>query len=702
MNDRKEIFFKKAIPVWARGKETEVNSCIELACNGEEVSEGILRITGATFYQVYAGSKLIHYGPARKADGYSAVDTIKLPIMTESDEFLIRAVGYNCRSFNSVTRSSFLRAEIEIDGKVEKATGFDGFVGYEAKYHRQKAMRYSYQRQFSEIWDFTFKRVSTKLAAVNKAGLLVDRAVPYADLSEIWADKPRCGRCKRMQDPKLALFPYLTNPAAEFTHFPYDELDSYAYAEYLKTKCDYSNGIEKNRSHIAADECMLYDFGKIRCGFFRLKVKVKEKVRIILAFSEQLDEWGSPAMRPLNSVNVIEWTLPEGEYDMTSLEPYTVKYAEVIATEGKAEIEGLGVCQAVFPKDKMKREAFEDTELSEIYTAAVETFRHNTLDVFMDCPSRERAGWLFDSFYTAKAEYYFTGSTEVEKAFLNNYLHGRDVHGQDGMVNMCYPADVFTNNYVPQWAMWYVLEVNEYINLRKGKLDIELFEKQAEKLLKWFSKYENEYGLLERLGGWNFIEWSDVNNRVFDVSYATNMLYYKMIRVMGEMFDRSDLIEKSDEIKKKIIELAFDGTMFCDRAVRNNNGILENTNERSEVTQYYALRFNIAHVNDEKFSELAHMVFDVFGPDRTVYPEIERADSMPGIYLRMELLNIYGKYSQLLAEIKDYFLGMARETGTLWERYEGKASRDHGFASYVAVAISEACRGMDNQANKTI
>ena len=99
------------------------------------------------------------------------------------------------------------------------------------------------------------------------------------------------------------------------------------------------------------------------------------------------------------------------------------------------------------------------------------------------------------------------------------------------------------------------------------------------------------------------------------------------------------------------------------------------------------------------------MVFDVFGPDRTVYPEIERADSMPGIYLRMELLNIYGKYSQLLAEIKDYFLGMARETGTLWERYEGKASRDHGFASYVAVAIKRAYEGLaqsNNQSNKII
>ncbi len=33
---------------------------------------------------------------------------------------------------------------------------------------------------------------------------------------------------------------------------------------------------------------------------------------------------------------------------------------------------------------------------------------------------------------------------------------------------------------------------------------------------------------------------------------------------------------------------------------------------------------------------------------------------------------------------------MAQESGTLWEHRSGYKSRDHGFASYVAVAIAEA------------
>lgn len=42
---------------------------------------------------------------------------------------------------------------------------------------------------------------------------------------------------------------------------------------------------------------------------------------------------------------------------------------------------------------------FGDKEICKIADAAVETFRQGSVDLFMDCPSRERAGWLCDSFF---------------------------------------------------------------------------------------------------------------------------------------------------------------------------------------------------------------------------------------------------------------------------------------------------------------
>ncbi|MHB8336004.1 MAG: alpha-L-rhamnosidase-related protein [Ignavibacteriaceae bacterium] len=44
----------------------------------------------------------------------------------------------------------------------------------------------------------------------------------------------------------------------------------------------------------------------------------------------------------------------------------------------------------------------DDDSLNEIYSAAVQTFRQNSVDIFADCPSRERGGWLCDSYFPHK------------------------------------------------------------------------------------------------------------------------------------------------------------------------------------------------------------------------------------------------------------------------------------------------------------
>ena len=62
-----------------------------------------------------------------------------------------------------------------------------------------------------------------------------------------------------------------------------------------------------------------------------------------------------------------------------------------------------------------------EPELRAIVEAAKATFAHNAVDLYSDCPSRERAGWLCDSFFTARAEYFLTGESRIEEAFLENF-----------------------------------------------------------------------------------------------------------------------------------------------------------------------------------------------------------------------------------------------------------------------------------------
>ena len=89
-----------------------------------------------------------------------------------------------------------------------------------------------------------------------------------------------------------------------------------------------------------------------------------------------------------------------------------------------------------------------------------------------------------------------------------------------GITEMCYPANVYSRRFVPQWSMWYIQELCEYFTARKHMEEMPLYENQLLNIVSYYENYENEYGLLERLGGWNFVEWSRLNERVFDVSVA--------------------------------------------------------------------------------------------------------------------------------------------------------------------------------------
>ena len=84
-----------------------------------------------------------------------------------------------------------------------------------------------------------------------------------------------------------------------------------------------------------------------------------------------------------------------------------------------------------------------------------------------------------------------------------------------------------------------------------------------------------------------------------------------------------------------------------------------------------------------------------FGPRRdaaNVYPTVYPSNAIVGNYLRLEILLQFGYVDQVLAECRDFFLDMAKTTGTLWEHSRLSASLNHGFASLAAVYIDECIR----------
>ena len=249
---------------------------------------------------------------------------------------------------------------------------------------------------------------------------------------------------------------------------------------------------------------------------------------------------------------------------------------------------------------------------------------------------------------------------------------------------MCYPSDPRNGNFIPNWMLWLLLETEEYVRRTGDREMAELAEKHLLDALNYFEGFENELGLLEKLEAWVFVEWSKANELVQDVNAPSNMLYAAALEAVAQLYDRPALAEKAARVRHTLRDVFFDGTLWHDRALRQEGGGLTVTEECTETCQYYAFFFDLSTPGDtpELFQNL-------FAPDGAwlaasgLYP----SNAFIGKLLRMLILDRYGRKGQVLDEIRASYGEMARQTGTLWEFLSPRASCCHGFAGLIAPLI---------------
>jgi alpha-L-rhamnosidase len=290
----------------------------------------------------------------------------------------------------------------------------------------------------------------------------------------------------------------------------------------------------------------------------------------------------------------------------------------------------------------------------------------------------------------------------VEKHFLTTILH----HNQEGnlphgVFPMCYPADFTNENYIPNWDLWLILELERYLARTGDEKLIADFRPAVKNMFDFFAGYENEDGLLENVQGWNFIEWSKCNAREYisGINFPTNMLYYKTLKNMGEIYDDPALIEKANALKTKIIAQSFNGKFFEDNRLRDENGVAQLQNHVTETRQYYAFLTGVA--TRETFPDLYATIRDDFGPQRKAgaYEGVEKPNIIPGLLARETVLLNHGEFAQVLDEVKDIFFVMAEHYQTLWEMVDDGMSCNHGIASHSAYAIIRALTGFRGYEN---
>ena len=718
--------FRAAVPVWPKGQAETMNSfCgFRAAFDAKQGERPVLRVTGCSSYRISLNGRHVGWGPARAAKGFFRVDEIVLKVAPGRNVVAIEAAGYNVASFYHMKQPSFLQAEILLGDKVLAATGNGGAFEAQNLPRLRKVVRYSFQRTFSEAYRLEpgfddWKRGKGAFAAVETerrpAVKYLPRRAPYADFRINGPFRP-VSSAKVRYDRKRRIFPVRfvekagTGPGNSDGFRKKDlEVDWYSEIQRL---------VATNRTAVAsgtasrevfgmnASDSVIFDAGLNDTGFVGLRVKCLKPGTVAVKFDEILVE-GEVSPTRYNCANVVAWEFAKpGVYAVETFEPYTLRYLDVIVRSGAFEVSAPYMRTFKNPDARKAKMASSDKALAKIFEAARETYAQNAADVFTDCPGRERAGWLCDSFFTARSSLLFTGSLESERLFLENYVLPESFENlPGGMFAMCYPADFRDKNFIPNWAMWLVIELEEFKKRGGDPELVEAFRPKLVKLVDYLKTFRNSDGLLEKLPKWVFVEWSQANKLVQDVNYPSNMTWAEMLDVMDRLYGMPELAEEAKKVRETVRRQSWTGEWFCDNAVRQKDGSLKISGECTETCQYYAFYFGIATPGTHP--KLWKTLVEDFGPKRKEtgkHPRIWPSNAFIGNYLRLECLSREGLSPRILDETRGFFLYMADLTGTLWEHTGTTASCNHGFASHVAVTYCRDVLGLReiDHVNRTV
>ena len=614
-----------------------------------------LILCAGPYYLVHFDNQFVSYGPERTASGYSRKRIIPIPSGTKQIDVVV--LDYGVPSLDIDDGQPFFGAELYFQNRLVGSS--KDFKAYDSSMYVTRSFKNTYQRGFGERFDLrNLKEIELEtyeipplkiiegigdMCSYQCTGLKLVKSFPFNGFDSV---RPRN---------------YMYNPSHPEFH-AYD-----VEKEFIEeTKKGY--------------QCFEYQLDQEKTGLIKIHISSKEdNVKVFVVFDEYLID-GKWEFGRLSSTDLITIDVSKGDYDIIASTAFSFKHLRVIMNKNIEVVPSLILIQ----NDKvpeLKKTGVEKKDA--IMEAARNTFIQNAVDIYTDCPGRERSGWLCDGYFTAKAEKFFTGHNDIERCFLENFILGEYPELPKGMLPMVFPGHDTT--FIPNWAMWFVLELEQYYKNTKDKSLVNLAKEKVYGLVNYFKPFENEYGLLENLESWVFVEWSDAGTKDFvkGVSFPTNMLYGAMLKAIADLYNDPRLKEKGDKIHQAINKLSFNGKLYIDNAVRINGALTPLKDHTSETCQYYALFF---HLNNEK--PFVDFIKDELGPNKkNQHPNIPSSNSFIGNYLRFLWLKEIGEKEILKEEIINYFYKMASYSGTLWEKDAPSASCNHGFASSIAAIL---------------
>lgn len=678
-------------------------------------------ITADTFYRLWINGQLAMHGPARSSAGKAAVDSVDVAALLKPgrNTIEVEALHYNGR-FEALGQSPGFLCELELvaTGGGKRIIATDAaWEAREVLAWSRNSPKHSFQRTWCEDFDSRLERNPTWHPAVvlGPVGTAPWKTVEPRDVplpNPRQTIQPKCVLAVQRGDGFLGELK--GSPELESTRYG-PRPDWCRRLQTERVKADESAAA--NPRGVTADgrgdtilkgdgASVVYDLGANQLGFFGFEVSGAAGEVFELVWNESLDPSGQ-TVRPIQSIEATQamrYVLRDGRQTHLVFSPFLARYVRVVH-RGSGEIALHRLWMADYGFAAPARGDFQcsDEALNRIFAAAVRTAKLNTLDTFMDNPSRERGAWMREGYYMAQTIYAVFGDLSVSRRMVRQGADSQriaDRKGPPGMVQMLYPATNVDGSFIPAHALYWALQAGLHERFADDREFVREMLPAVRSLLEAFATWRNQDGLLENVVSWNFLDWAPI--RTDAACVGLNAMYARTLDEAARLETAVGQPARAEQCRREAAQVRRSLNRFCsgdlfypDTLIRDAQKQLAPSRETCEATQYFILWADVP--TPERAGRMWKALRDDFRPtpgDERPIKGLTRG-RLYCFFERLQAAARLGDHAAVVRDIKAMFQPMADVSpGTLWEHTVRQWCLCQGFSSGVAVVMTEEILGI--------
>jgi hypothetical protein len=244
----------------------------------------------------------------------------------------------------------------------------------------------------------------------------------------------------------------------------------------------------------------------IHCGFLRLEVAGRGGTVLDVLYAEALDGRRVAAFSPSLRRVCDRFVLRDGVNDLEVLFGWKAFAHVQLWVWGDVEIRRAEIRTMEYPLPDAPVCSVAEPRADALIDNCLRTLRLCAQDGLLDSPSREQQQWMGDGERQAGALYTLFRETALWRRLLKQIGQSVD---WGGCLLPRYPGRHEHTAPIPSFMLSWIFSHDEYL-LRTG--DHSLLEEwwpQMVAVMRWFTRFERDDGLLYDVPYWSFIDWGE-------------------------------------------------------------------------------------------------------------------------------------------------------------------------------------------------